>query len=183
MDALLEKNEDKEMAEVVRRELKQIDMLVMQMLRFASPKPKRLTSVHVHQVMDHSLQLLEQQTNEQIIALKREYRAIRGGTVRDNDSQLLQKFMNLLLNSFEATAARVNSPPSLKMFWKTTATEWLKIGHLRHRYGHRPGKSGPGVYYCITIRKNNTLLGLTFCRRSMPDHGGHVFESMTSSAV
>lgn len=59
VEVLLEKGEDKEMTELVRRELKRIDLLVTQMLRFTSPKPATLTAVHVHHVMDHSLRLLE----------------------------------------------------------------------------------------------------------------------------
>src|SRR5580658_4384406 len=54
IELLLQKGDDQEMAGVVRRELKRIDSLVTQMLRFAAPKPRAFTVIHVHQVLDHS---------------------------------------------------------------------------------------------------------------------------------
>ena len=45
VEVLLEKGENHELAEVVRRELKRIDGLATQMLRFAAPKPATLAPV------------------------------------------------------------------------------------------------------------------------------------------
>ena len=45
VEILLEKGEDREMAEVVRRELKRIDGLATQMLRLSAPKSAALTTV------------------------------------------------------------------------------------------------------------------------------------------
>src|ERR1039458_10044750 len=60
VEVLLEKSEDREMAEVVRRELKRIDGLTTQMLRFAAPKPATLVPVNVHALLDRS----EEDTSE-----------------------------------------------------------------------------------------------------------------------
>src|SRR5580700_4619829 len=62
-EVLVEKEENPEMAKMVRRELKRIDGLVTQMLRLASPKPATLAPVNVHAVLDLSLRLLEHQMN------------------------------------------------------------------------------------------------------------------------
>src|SRR5665213_920873 len=101
VEVLLENGEDCEMAEVVRRELKRIDGLATQMLRFAVPRPASLLPVNVHVLLDHSLRLLEHQMKAKMISLKRYYQAAPE-TVRGDESQLQQAFMNLLLNAVEA---------------------------------------------------------------------------------
>ena len=83
VEVLLEKGEDRELAGVVRRELKRIDELATQMLRFASPKPRTLVRVNMHELLDHSLRLLEYQIKSRMVTLRRDYRA---ATVIDRKS-------------------------------------------------------------------------------------------------
>ena len=173
VDVLLEKGEDKEMAEVVRRELKRIDLLVTQMLRFASPKPGKLTSVHVHQVLDHSLRLLEHQMSERMIALKREYRAIPD-TVRADDSQLQQTFMNLLLNGFEAIGSNGELSIITENILETNGSRWLKIHIGDTGVGIVPENLGRVFDTFFTTKKNGTGLGLAICRRVVQEHGGNI---------
>ena len=173
VDVLLEKGEDKEMAEVVRRELKRIDLLVTQMLRFASPKPGRLTSIHVHQVLDHSLRLLEHQMSERMITLKREYRAIPD-TVRADDSQLQQTFMNLLLNGFEAINNNGELSITTENVLENNGSRWLKI-HIRDTgVGIVPENLDRVFETFFTTKNNGTGLGLAICRRVVQDHGGKI---------
>ena len=173
VEVLLEKGEDKEMAEVVRRELKRIDLLVTQMLRFASPKPGRLTSVHVHQVLDHSLRLLEHQMSERMIALKREYRAIPD-TVRADDSQLQQVFMNLLLNGFEAIGSNGELSIITKNVLETDGSRWLKIHICDTGVGIVPENLARVFDTFFTTKKNGTGLGLAICRRVVQEHSGRI---------
>src|SRR4029077_4017916 len=63
VEMLLQKSEDKEMTEVVWRELKRIDSLVTQMLRYSAPKPVAFSMVRTHDLLDRSLRLLEHQMN------------------------------------------------------------------------------------------------------------------------
>ena len=173
VDVLLEKGEDKEMAEVVRRELKRIDLLVTQMLRFASPKPSRLTSVHVHQVLDHSLRLLEHQLSERMIALKREYRAIPD-TVRADDSQLQQTFMNLLLNGYEAIGSNGELSIITENIIETNGNRWLKIHICDTGRGIVPENLDRVFDTFFTTKKNGTGLGLAICRRVVQEAGGKI---------
>ena len=57
VELLAEKGEDQEMAGMVRSELKRIDSLVTQMLRFAAPKPLAQASVNVHHLDRKSTRL------------------------------------------------------------------------------------------------------------------------------
>jgi len=74
-EVLLEKQADREMAEMVRRELKRIDGLTTQMLRLAAPRPATTAPVNVHELLDLTLRLLEHQISGRMILLKRAYAA------------------------------------------------------------------------------------------------------------
>src|SRR5580658_3139070 len=50
----LEKSDDRDLAIAVERELKRLDSMVSQMLRFAAPKHAAFSSVQVHDVLDIS---------------------------------------------------------------------------------------------------------------------------------
>ncbi|MEI9961983.1 MAG: ATP-binding protein [Limisphaerales bacterium] len=71
------------------------------MLRFAAPKHTTFMTVHVHEVLDHALRLLQHQINGKMILLKKQYHA-EPNIVRGDDAQLQQALMNLLLNALEA---------------------------------------------------------------------------------
>ena len=173
VEVLLEKGEDKEMTELVRRELKRIDLLVTQMLRFTSPKPATLTVVHVHHVMDYSLRLLEHQMSGRMIALKREYCAIPD-TVQADDSQLQQAFMNLLLNGVEAIGNNGELSVTTENFSETNGARWLKI-HIRDTgMGIAPEHTARVFDAFFTTKKNGTGLGLAICRRVVQEHGGKI---------
>jgi signal transduction histidine kinase len=173
VEILLEKGEDKEMAEVVRRELKRIDQLVTQMLRFSSPKPAARTWIHAHKVLDHSLRLLEHQMTGRLIVLKRDYQATFD-KVHGDESQLQQAFMNLLMNGVEA----IGNDGELTVF-----TENGTDTHGRHQLKIHIRDTGPGIPAehltrvfepFFTTKKNGTGLGLAICQRIAQEHSGQV---------
>src|SRR5215831_14534857 len=61
IDLLLEKHQDSELAEIVRREFARIDSIVSQILHFSSPSPRTSGPVDVHEVLDHSVRLIQPQ--------------------------------------------------------------------------------------------------------------------------
>jgi signal transduction histidine kinase len=168
VEVLLEKGEDREMAGVVRRELKRIDGLTTQMLRFAAPKPASLVPVNVHVLLDHSLRLLEHQMNARMISLQRDYRAAPE-IVYGDESPLQQAFMNLLLNAVEAmshggelTAATEISDGKVKIFIRDTGGGIARENLAR-------------VFETFfTTKKNGTGLGLAICRRVVLEHHGAI---------
>src|SRR5271170_2972151 len=70
VDLLLEKNQDAELGDVVRHELERINVIVTQMLRIASPASANFKTVRVHEVLDHSLRLLQPQVSAKLITVK-----------------------------------------------------------------------------------------------------------------
>src|ERR1700690_2411875 len=101
VDLLAQKNQEAELTEVVGRELQRINATVTQMLRFAAPNRAAFTTVRLHEVLDHSLRLMQHQINGKLVSLQRHYHE-GPDTVRGDDAQLQQAFMNLLLNALEA---------------------------------------------------------------------------------
>jgi len=68
VDLLAQKGQDTELTEVVGRELHRINGIVTQMLRFAAPNRAAFTTVRVHDVLDHSLRLMQHQINGKLIS-------------------------------------------------------------------------------------------------------------------
>jgi two-component system sensor histidine kinase HydH len=165
---LLEKSEDRELAEVVRREVKRIDGLATQMLRFAASKPATLAPVNVHGLLDHALRLLEYQMTNRMITLRRDYQAAPEMVIGD-ESLLQQAFMNLLLNAVEAmgnggelTVATESGPGQVKISIRDTGA------------GIAP-ENLPQVFDTFfTTKKNGTGLGLAICRRIVEEHRGTI---------
>src|SRR6058998_2509687 len=92
IDLLLEKHQDAELAEIVRRELGRIDALVSQMLKFAAPAKPAFSPVRLHDVLDHSLRLVQPQMGIKGIALRRLLQAAPD-LVEADDYQLEQAFV------------------------------------------------------------------------------------------
>ncbi|HYG35998.1 MAG TPA: histidine kinase dimerization/phospho-acceptor domain-containing protein, partial [Clostridia bacterium] len=61
IDLLLEKDQQSELAEVVRREMGRMDSLLIRMLKLASPSQGAFSAVRLHTLLDHSLRLVQPQ--------------------------------------------------------------------------------------------------------------------------
>jgi len=173
VEVLLEKGDDAEMAELVRRELKRIDALATQMLRLSAPKSPAQAKVQIHHVLDHSLRLLEHQMSGRMIALKRDYRAIPD-TVRGNESQLQQAFMNLVLNGLEAIGSNGELTVRTEVFQDPLSRRSVKIHFQDTGPGIAPENLARLFEPFFTTKKNGTGLGLAISQRVAEDHQGKI---------
>ena len=173
VDLLAKKNPDAELTEVVGRELQRINAIVTQMLRFAAPKSCPFTTVKIHEVLDHSLRLLQNQISGKLISLKRDYRA-GPDTMRGDDAQLQQAFMNLLLNALEA----MDTNGVLTV--ATETTEGKHGARLMHIHIQDTGvgiaRENLGRLFepFFTTKKNGTGLGLAISHRIALEHHGTI---------
>jgi len=71
------------------------------MLQFAAPARPTLTPLSVHEILDHSLGLIQPRMERKAIRLKRDYQAA-SDRVRGDDYQLEQVFVNVMLNALDA---------------------------------------------------------------------------------
>jgi PAS domain S-box-containing protein len=86
---------------LIGHEIDRIDTLVNQLLRFARPAKPVLRPVHVHDVLEKSLQLVGHRLYQKEIKLTRSWRA-DVDTIRADADQLEQVFLNFFLNAMEA---------------------------------------------------------------------------------
>jgi signal transduction histidine kinase len=163
---MMEKEESREMADMVHRELKRIDGLVTQMLRLAAPKAANLEAVDLHELLDLTLRLLDHQLSNRLITVRRHYGAAQS-TVFADESLLQQALMNLLLNAIEAmgqggelTAATENCNGRLKISIRDTGA------------GIPAENFGQIFDTFFTTKKQGTGLGLAIARRVINDHHG-----------
>jgi signal transduction histidine kinase len=169
VDLLALKNEDAELTAVAGRELQRINAIVTQMMRIASPKSASFATVRLHDLLDRSLQLLQHQSGEKMISVRRNYQAAPD-TVRGDDAQLQQVFLNLLLNAIEAMGANGEL---------TVSTEAADGGQLKIQIrdtgtGIAPKHLARLFEPFFTTKKNGTGLGLTISKRIALEHQGTI---------
>ncbi|HSY74097.1 MAG TPA: ATP-binding protein [Dongiaceae bacterium] len=173
IELLLQKGEDRELAEVVGRELKRIDSLVSQMLRFAAPGRNAFASVNVHILLDHSLLLVEHQISGKLISLKRDFKAAPD-TVRGDEYQLQQAFMNLLFNAIEAMGMSGELTVTTEIASDANGARQLQIKVQDTGVGISPENLGRLFEPFFTTKKNGTGLGLAISQRIVNEHGGQI---------
>ncbi|MDP9003308.1 MAG: ATP-binding protein, partial [Verrucomicrobiota bacterium] len=86
---------------LIGHEIDRIDSLVNQLLRFARPAKPVLQPMHVHTVLEKSLQLVGHRLYQKEIKLTRSWRA-DVDTIRADADQLEQVFLNFFLNAMDA---------------------------------------------------------------------------------
>lgn len=180
IDLLVEKNKDDELAEVVRHEMRRVDSIVSQMLKFTAPAQPTFASISLHKILDRCLRLAQHRVEGRLIAFERRFDA-DPDLLNGDDNQLEQAFVNLLLNSVEA----INTHGSL-----TIATEiasdsegHLREGRTRRAVRIRISDSGTGIAAqnmahlfepFFTTKRNGTGLGLAVTRRIIEEHNGTI---------
>jgi signal transduction histidine kinase len=171
VEVLAQKGQDTELTEIVGRELERINGIVTQMLRFAAPNRAAFTTVHVHEVLDHSLRLMQHQINGKLVSLQRDYRA-ELDTVHGDDAQLQQAFMNLLLNALEALGTNGVLTVQTEMMKDERNGRQLRINIEDTGVGIDPENLERLFEPFFTTKKHGTGLGLAISHRIILEHRG-----------
>jgi signal transduction histidine kinase len=167
--SLLEKNQDIELVAIVRREIDRIDSIVSQMLKFASSPRPEFAAIHLHEVLDFSLRLVDPHFKGKSIVLNRAFQA-PADVVEGDDYQLQQAFVNLFLNSLEAMPPHgtltVGTGPSNDRNLLVTVSDTGT--------GISPEIIDKLFEPFFTTKPNGTGLGLPITRRIIYEHGGSI---------
>lgn len=86
---------------LVGQEVKRIDSIVNQLLRFARPAKASLHPMHINEVIDNTLRLLQQQLRQKQVRLERTSNAETDLILGDSD-MLAQAFLNFILNALDS---------------------------------------------------------------------------------
>lgn len=176
VDLLLEKHRDAELAEIVGRELKRTDTLLNQMLRFRAPAPPVATRVRVHDVLDHSLRMLQHLFESKLITVHRRFNA-DCDTVRGDDYQLEQAFVNLFFNAFEAMGPHGTltvTTENIEASTPNAVARQLRVTIADDGIGIAPENLGRLFEPFFTTKPNGTGLGMAITRRVIVDHHGDI---------
>jgi signal transduction histidine kinase len=173
VDLLLEKNQDAELGDIVRRELRRISGIVSQMLQLGAPSPASFKTVRVHEVLDHSLRLLQPHITIKLITVEKEYHA-ESDAVHGDDAQLQQTFMNLLLNAVEAMGPNGMLTISTETTGNESGARLLQIQIQDTGRGIAPENLARLFEPFFTTKKNGTGLGLAISHRIVREHQGSI---------
>ena len=174
VDLLLEKNQDAELAEIVELEMKRISTLVSQMLRVANPAKPALGVFSLHELMDHSLRLLQHQMNDKLIVLQKQFGAA-DDTVLGDSHQLDQAFLNLFLNALEAMGANGTLGVATESVPAANGSPArVRVTVQDTGIGIPPENLNRLFETFFTTKKHGTGLGLAITRRIVQEHQGEI---------
>lgn len=182
VDLLLEKNKDAELAEIVGREMSRVNAIVRQLLKFGSASRPERGPVRLHDVLEHSLRMVQHQLDGKLISLNRSFKATSDVVPGDNQ-QLEQVFVNLFLNAVDATGA--NGSLTVETEFIAAATADIAMPQLAGQPHVRVkvADTGAGIppenleqmfEPFFTTKNHGTGLGLPITRRIVQEHQGQI---------
>ena len=169
---------------LIGHEIDRIDSLVNQLLRFARPAKPVLKPMHVHEVLEKSLQLVGHRLYQKEIKLARSWEA-DVDTIRADADQLEQVFLNFFLNAMDAMnrggELRVETEIRAAHEWVTPISgtngdshEVLRVTIRDNGEGIR-GEDIPHVFDpFFTTKDYGTGLGLSVVHGIIQEHGGQI---------
>ena len=177
---LLEKNPDAELAGTVRREMERMDSIVGRMLKFSAPAKPNFSLVRLHELLDHSLRLVQHRVEGKLISLNRQFNA-EPDSFSGDDHQLEQAFLNLLLNAVESMGVEGALTVSTDVVTKDArldrreaeeASGFLRVGITDTGAGIPPENIEAIFKPFFTTKQTGTGLGLAVTRNIIEEHRG-----------
>jgi signal transduction histidine kinase len=183
VEDLLLRNKDSELAGLVTRELRRIDSIVSQMLKFAGPSKPTFSPSSLHRILDQSLRLVQPQLEAKQIRLRRSFTA-PWDRLEGDDYQLEQAFVNLFMNAVAAmdpqgqlsvSTALASPDPTENLPADDTAPEPLLDVTIQDTgAGIAPENLSRLFEPFFTTKPHGTGLGLAITRRIVLEHRGKI---------
>jgi signal transduction histidine kinase len=178
VELLFEKNPGNELEGTVRREMKRIEDIVSEVLKFSRNTAPRLQPTSIHTVLDRTLKLVRPQFEGRNITLVTRF-AASPDTVQGDENHLEQAFINLLLNAAEA----MPGDGTITLETDVVAGDGAVGAQHNRQLRVLIRDSGDGISSenlahlfepFFTTKKSGTGLGLAITRRIIHEHHGSI---------
>src|SRR5262249_41769820 len=153
----------------VLAEVTRIDRIVMDLLSYSKPRKSDFATLDLVALIRQVIALLENlaQTKEIQLTLKSKNEMT---LLLADENELKQLFMNLLLNSIEATP----KGGSVEVSLEEVSDSKLCVSVSDNGSGIPPERLSKIFQPFFTTKKAGTGLGLATCKRIVLDHGGEI---------
>jgi PAS domain S-box-containing protein len=167
---------------LVGNEIKRIDQIVNQLLRFSRPSKPNLAPIALHDILTNTLNLMAQQMRQSTVQLIRKLEAPSDRIQADGD-QLNQAFINFALNAIESMPAggtltvTTGTPGPMHVPPDGTGHDgnrWMQIAITDTGEGISPEHLTRIFDPFFTTKSQGTGLGLSVAHRIVTEHGGLV---------
>ena len=182
IDLLLEQHQGSELAGTVRREIARMDSIVSRLLKFAAPAKPAFAAIRLHETLEHSLRLAEHRVASKVIAFNKEFHA-DPDSLKGDDHQLQQAFVNLMLNAIEAMGAEgtltirtefASDGPAMQLSEAASVVKQFRVQITDTGMGIPPENIEHVFSAFFTTKQNGTGLGLSVTRRIIEEHHGTI---------
>jgi signal transduction histidine kinase len=177
IDLLLEKNQDAELAGIVRSEMSRIGSIISRMLKLAAPTQGDFTRLQIEEVLERSLRLVSPQCEKQHVSIVK-HLAPSALSFLGAEEALQQALMNLFLNAMDAMAHGGTLSVSTTVAQADSAGASSRSRILIVIQDTGPGISPEHISRLFepffTTKAHGTGLGLSITRRIIEEHGGSI---------
>lgn len=171
VELLLQKSPDAEMSDLVRREIARVEELLAGVSQFAGSRRASAQQFDVNEVLDHACRLLRPQCRAKKTQLEQEI-GPAPALVNGHSEQILQVFVNLLLNALEASGEK--GVVTLKTRRIESPQQAVEVEITDNGVGITPEQLPNLFQPFFTTKPAGTGLGLFITRRVVEDHKGRV---------
>ncbi len=158
---------------LVEEEIFRLDELVKEIVNFSNPYRYQMEKKNIASVLDRALKLVERDLASRSISLKKDYG--EGHTVLVDKNQMMEVFLNVILNSIEAMPnggeLRVSNTTYRD---EKRGGEFVQVCVSDTGSGISPENLGCIFDRYFTTKREGTGLGLAVVERIVKAHGGFV---------
>jgi signal transduction histidine kinase len=179
-----EEREEAEFTAIATREIRRIDSIIGQMLKFAGPAKPVFSRLNIHRLAEQALRTVHSQLESKTIQVQRSY-AAASDLVNGDEFQLEQALVNLFINAAAAMSAggtlsigtRLLQPGETEQviaLQERADSTHLEISISDTGEGIEPSNMGRLFEPFFTTKPDGTGLGLSITRRIIQEHGGEI---------
>ena len=177
IELLLERYPDADLGEIVKREMVRIDAIVSRMLGFAGPNRPVFSRLSLHQLLQHSLRMVESKLVDKSIKCRTHFTAAPE-CIEADSAQFQQALVNLFLNAYEAMSTGGTLAVRTELLSPETHDSTTPSPILITIEDTGPGIAPENLDRLFepffTTKPHGTGLGLAITQRIIQEHHGSI---------